>query len=178
MPPRTTSRGSALPLFPLLSPCPINRSLALTVRIAKRFSISTCIHGVSTRKRRCSPDDKNGLFLSCRPTPSPRPAVDFSVSFSSFASSTARLPGDLTNRLIRSSSQIPLFVHPARRDTTRCPSRSIYSRPTRFYFPPTTRLDRSRIRTIWPGVYIYYLLSISRSWNRITRAQRAAICVS
>lgn len=172
MPPRTTSRGSAPPLpsppllLPLL-PCPINGSLALSVRIAKRFSISTCIHGVSSRKRRCFSDDKNGLFPSCHPIPPPGDlSVDFSVSFSllvsrcpSFASSTAWLPGDLTNRLIR-SSQILLFVHPARHDTTRCPSRSIYSAPR-----PALDLIPFSPYEIIPNTYnldwcIYYLLSI------------------
>lgn len=112
---------------PPFSSCPTRISLALPVRIAKRFSVSTCIHVVSSRRRRCSPDDKNGLFLSCRPIPPP-PLGDrrflclvLLLRCPSFVSSTARLPRDLTNRLIRSSSQIPLFVHPARRDTTRCP---------------------------------------------------------
>lgn len=115
MPPQTTSRGSALLLLPPVLAC-LDLSLS-SFGSRNGFSISTCIHGVSSRKRRYSVGDKNGLFLSCHPL-SLHLAWRSSISLSlpscrslSFTSFTARLPGDLTNRLIRSSSQIPLFVH-------------------------------------------------------------------
>lgn len=92
---------------------------------------------ILVKEKRSSPSDKreDGLFpflarLSPSPSPPPFPpiwrsclALFYSVTVS-FAS-PSDVPEDLTNRLIRSFFQTPLYR--ATRDAVRHPSRSIYS---------------------------------------------------
>lgn len=120
-----------------------------------------------------------------RPPPLSRRDRRFRVSFSSTASlshpSRFFLDSDCPRGTYESFNSIFLPGSALRtsHDAVRRPSRSIYSSPRSALdpipFPPATRL--SRIRTIWTVALwrIYYLLSISASWDiSSARAQRPA----
>lgn len=164
MPQRATSRESAFPLTPpspapppphrAVSRCPpcSGGSRSRLLRIATGFPASPrCIRGVSPRERDVPPAIRTGFsFLAVPPSQlllpaspgrssmaAPRSLSSLFLSlclflFRFFLRST--VPQDLTNRLIRSSFQIP-FSRASRDAVCLRPPRSIYSAPKPVPYP-------------------------------------------
>lgn len=139
---------------------------------------------ILVKEERSSPSDKreDGLFSLLA---FPSPPSFFPIWRSSLAlfyrvtvsfASPLDVPGDLTNRLIRSSSPTPLFR--ATRDAVRRPSRSIYSArpgsdpifPRYEIIPNTYNLD--------DGTGVSTICYLSQEAGIGPCTQQTAICVS
>lgn len=191
MPLRTTSRGSAL-LFLLLS-CTFTYTYTHTQRISRpsplesrNAFLSLHVFMVYPREREDAlPTIRTGFsfltVLSLRPARWPSISLSPSLPSRSFLRFFHRLapggPYESFNSIFFPDSALP--VHLARRDTTRCPSRSIYSAPR----PTPDPIPFSFYYEIIPNTYnldwcISTICYLSRKAGIGSRAQRAAICVS